>query len=372
MKTQHEAEQVVRDRQDLEQEIDLNRVEIEALSDKPLQELIDHAAGLDSQLEGVESNDQFDVDAALQRERSALDTLNQHRATKDGAQETVDKLRPARDALAIELQSLKHDISLEQQRLADQPTADVLERSLSEHESALSDAQDTQARLAAEFEALGGAEVTESIDRLERAVRQLEDKREDQKSDVRRLEGQLEHVMGNGSYEQLANCDTGLTLARAELSRIEQAAMAADRLKTVLERHRTEVVDRLLQPVKDRVSPYLRFVFPQSEPLTDDNMDFTGLSIGNQQEPFGALSGGAQEQFALMTRLGLAEVLAEDERLPLLLDDSLINSDASRIARVHSALDRASQHLQIIVFTCHEPFFDGLGAQYQIKLTPTR
>jgi uncharacterized protein YhaN len=97
-----------------------------------------------------------------------------------------------------------------------------------------------------------------------------------------------------------------------------------------------------------------------------------GLRSGNTQESFDALSGGAQEQLALLVRVGLAEVLCETDILPLVLDDALINSDAQRIHQLQRLLFRASRKLQILILTCHEPLFDTLGADYVISLPVTR
>ena len=133
-----------------------------------------------------------------------------------------------------------------------------------------------------------------------------------------------------------------------------------------------QLVDRLTAPVIARIQPYLAEIFPGSALRHGDKLDFTGLQSNNVEEDYAALSGGAQEQFSLMTRIGLAEVLAAEGRLPLVLDDSLVNSDADRIRQVHRALDRASERLQIIILTCHEPLFDELGADYQKRLSPTR
>lgn len=79
------------------------------------------------------------------------------------------------------------------------------------------------------------------------------------------------------------------------------------------------------------------------------------------------LSGGAQEQISLLTRIGIAEVLAGDGTLPLILDDVLINTDPERLRRMHRALFRAADKLQIILFSCHDVLFDGLGAELVVK-----
>jgi len=74
-------------------------------------------------------------------------------------------------------------------------------------------------------------------------------------------------------------------------------------------------------------------------------------------EPFAVLSRGAQEQVAVAIRLAAAEVLAKegDGHLPILLDDSFVHSDASRMLGLRAMIETAAAAgLQVIVFTCDE------------------
>lgn len=97
-----------------------------------------------------------------------------------------------------------------------------------------------------------------------------------------------------------------------------------------------------------------------------------GLRSDSLSEPFEELSGGAQEQLGLLTRLGLAEVLAAEGTLPLVLDDSLVGTDPERIRRIHRVLYRAAEKLQVLVMSCHNVLFDGLGAERVFKLNGAR
>jgi len=63
-----------------------------------------------------------------------------------------------------------------------------------------------------------------------------------------------------------------------------------------------------------------------------ERLDVLGLQSEQLNEPFGEMSGGAQEQISLLTRIGLAEVLAADGTLPLVLDDALVNTIRSGFA----------------------------------------
>jgi len=134
-----------------------------------------------------------------------------------------------------------------------------------------------------------------------------------------------------------------------------------------------ETRSALAAPVRAAIEPYLRRIFPRATLLLgDDDWRLTGLSAGEADEPFDQLSLGAREQFALLVRLGLAEVFAQGRRLPLVLDDPLINADPARRGSMIQALRHASRKLQILLFTCHEAEHDALAADKTVVLTGGR
>jgi uncharacterized protein YhaN len=71
-------------------------------------------------------------------------------------------------------------------------------------------------------------------------------------------------------------------------------------------------------------------------------------------------SGGEQEQIFFATRLALAEVIAEQERPLVILDDALTASDAGRLARAMKVLEEAAERMQILILTCHPERYGGL------------
>ena len=79
-------------------------------------------------------------------------------------------------------------------------------------------------------------------------------------------------------------------------------------------------------------------------------------------EDFARLSGGTQEQLALLVRLAFARLLADTgSAAPLILDDALTNADDDRIMRMFAALQHAAQSHQVLVLTCRERTFESLG-----------
>jgi hypothetical protein len=182
----------------------------------------------------------------------------------------------------------------------------------------------------------------------------------------------LQGLMADGHYETVQQAGAAVEQAEIDLSRRDLQAAATRRLWEVLSEERRRVVERLTAPVILRVKPYLQDLFPGSTLDAGEGLDIAGLQSSDLKEPFEALSGGAQEQISLLTRLGLAEVLAGEGTLPLVLDDVLINTDPERIRRIHRALYRAADKLQILLFSCHDVLFDGLGAEYVVKLEKQR
>jgi uncharacterized protein YhaN len=74
------------------------------------------------------------------------------------------------------------------------------------------------------------------------------------------------------------------------------------------------------------------------------------------------LSRGATEQLYLCMRLALAQEYAATTRLPLLLDDVLVDADPARRARMAAELARVAEELQVIMFTCQDETAELLAA----------
>lgn len=85
--------------------------------------------------------------------------------------------------------------------------------------------------------------------------------------------------------------------------------------------------------------------------------------------PLDDLSSGAEEQLFLVTRLALAQYLAEKERMLFVLDDSLVNTDPSRHERFLAILEEAAERLQVVLLTCHGERYRTLQAAKAFSLS---
>lgn len=361
-----EWSRVSREIQNLEREAGLISEEPLAALKEDLERLRTKAAELGDADNNIDL--QAATDAHDRAQQALEDAQNQCNAADKLVSQTRTELAIAE---ATANQQANHQ-KTRQSRLDAMPTSTELVSARDATHQALGQAQIALDDAVRRFDALGGEQVDDDAKRLQRAAAKLEQRQLEAKSKLDELQGSLRMLVQAGSYEDVQGCNAELELATADLVRIERDACAAKRLYDVLAKNQKALVDRLTAPVVKRIQPYLADIFPGSSLQHGDKLDFTGLQSSNTEEQFEALSGGAQEQFSLVTRIGLAEVLAGEDRLPLILDDSLVNSDADRIKHVHRVLDRASEKLQIIVFTCHEVLFDALGADFHYRLPPTR
>lgn len=347
--------------------------EIAAMSDQSPEALREEVLALEEQrllLGDVTGSPAMgEAATALREAEQALNTARQVQSQIDNRQvqhreQLVQKRQSADEA--------QERVGNAQRRLDREPTADALREAAAALELESGEAARAVVSAQSAFETLGGAGAKDDADRQQRALDGLLKRAGELKTAVDGLQAQLALLLGSargaGSYEALSEAETQRDAARQDLRRLQARADAARRLHQVLTAARDRVVEQLAKPVVARIQPYLNSIFPGSTPAAGSGLTFDGLQTRDQLEDFAALSGGAKEQFALVTRIGIAEVLAGEDRLPLILDDSLVNSDPERVQRLHRVLDRASKGLQIILLSCNEAVFDGLGAEYQVRL----
>ncbi|WP_206454900.1 AAA family ATPase [Aurantimonas marina] len=155
-----------------------------------------------------------------------------------------------------------------------------------------------------------------------------------------------------------------VTVLERRLGRLRLEAEASKLLHATLLTAQREAREHWLGPIKTQVAPYLRLIHPGTEIEFDETtLEIRGLHRAGVEEHFQRLSAGAREQVAVVTRIALAQVLKKGGHpTTVILDDALVNTDEKRLERMHLVLQKAAAELQIIVLTCRERDFRGLGA----------
>lgn len=151
----------------------------------------------------------------------------------------------------------------------------------------------------------------------------------------------------------------------ARLARFEAEKDALTRLRSALESAREGAREAYFGPVQEELKPLLGILHDDAEIDWESNTIMPGtLRRGGEPEEFDTLSGGTQEQIAILTRLAFARLFARrGQHLPIILDDALVYSDDDRIVKMFTALNRVATDQQILVFSCRQMAFASLGGE---------
>lgn len=302
------------------------------------------------------------VDAAL-RERDAA--RERHERTRN---EWVEAETERRQKAETEN---RLRTALEQER-REVPDAKLTERAATAGR-VFEECKETHGRLVAECEALDPEQIRLERERAIEARDWLRDTIENDRQAARDLAVGLRTLGQRGLAEELERVEGELEIAQEDLARIEVDSEAWKLLRDTLREAEREAKETFLEPVRERLRPYLRMLFPETElRLNEDDLEISAIVRNGVEEPFVSLSIGAREQIAVLTRLALADLLREKGKpAALILDDPLVNSDDPRFQRMQLALRKAAGTLQIIVLTCHEGRYESLGAK-TIRLADCR
>ena len=316
------------------------------------------------------------------------------RAAQEAADEARDACRAKRAALSVpeealgalhrEIENLqgRHDEGGERlrQREAEVCRAeesrgdDELRSDIEAARAALSE----QERVVARLEEQRSDETLEQLDarigRLERAQQDRREKRTGLKERIARLESRVEAAEGAGLDEAVAQGTRALERAGEQKRRLDREVAVLRLLLSTLRDAEREAKEQYMSPVLKRVRPYLRLLFPGADIHIDENLRITGVTRdAGYEEAFNRLSMGTQEQIAVLVRLAFAEMLVEQGRpATVVLDDALVFSDDVRMKRIFDILNMAALNVQVIVFTCREQLFEGLGGRAAVARTGDR
>ena len=209
------------------------------------------------------------------------------------------------------------------------------------------------------------------IERLAQIHKERRSERDRLRQEIARLEARAEERHAVGVHEEIGKHERSLEQDRLAVGRFEREVQILTLLVETLRSAETAAKERFVAPVVSRVRPYLRALFPGADVVVDEDLSVAAMRRDPEHdEPFDQLSLGTREQVTVLVRLAFAQLLAEQGRpAVVILDDSLAFSDDQRLDRLFDVLTSAAQTVQILVLTCREQLFRGLGAR-RLHLTP--
>ncbi|GGG60447.1 GTP-binding protein [Salipiger pallidus] len=179
------------------------------------------------------------------------------------------------------------------------------------------------------------------------------------------LDERIRNASGSAVEERLVETEDALAAATDRLGRIEHEVAVLTRLYAALTAARAQARERYFEPIARELRPLLNLLWPEAE-LTwaEQSLLPDGLIRDGRTEPLEILSGGTQEQIALLVRLAFARMLGKTGQVaPVILDDALVFTDDDRIERMFDALHRQAGDMQILVLTCRQRAFRNLGGK---------
>ncbi|SDC45459.1 DNA repair exonuclease SbcCD ATPase subunit [Variovorax sp. CF079] len=209
--------------------------------------------------------------------------------------------------------------------------------------------------------------LAQDIDRLRRSIDQLSRGHQQRREQILLLENTLQQAGAQGLEEQREALAGKLGQAERRHAELQRRAAALDLLCRKIDEKREATLARLQAPLSDRLHHYLPLLMPGATVQMD-----AGLAPGTIARTLASgaieagqvqdLSFGAREQLGVISRFAYADLLRQAGRPTLLiLDDTLVHSDADRLAQMKRVLFDAAQRHQVLLFTCHPEKWRDMG-----------
>ncbi|MEM9600897.1 MAG: DNA-binding protein, partial [Pseudomonadota bacterium] len=158
---------------------------------------------------------------------------------------------------------------------------------------------------------------------------------------------------------------------RDTVETLRRRAEALTLLRDTLIAAQRDLQDVYTTPVRQELVPLLARVIDGADLQLSENLGPEGLLRNGRDDALERLSGGTQEQIAILTRLAFARLLARGgQPCPVILDDALVHADDERRARMFDVLNyvgSGDDALQLIYLSCHERAARELGG-HRLKL----
>ena len=203
------------------------------------------------------------------------------------------------------------------------------------------------------------------LERARSIVKRADEDRQSIRLELGKLDTSIGIHAGEAVDEDLTDIDIRLEAARTALHGLKFEVAVLKKLSVALEMARASARNLYVEPVMKELVPLLRLFWPEAELRLDpETLLPTALVRTGTEEHFDILSGGTQEQIALLVRLAFARMLAKTGApAPVILDDAIVHTDDDRIERMFDALTRQAHDLQIVVFSCRQKAFRDLGGR---------
>ena len=309
------------------------------------------------------------LEDARGRAADARHALEKARAELSGPDKALGDLQTELTTADVRYEGAEEHLTRLRSQLEDaekQCPSDGLLENIDTAQKRLSEQEEVIAELSGEREDETLEQLQARMDRLERAIEERREKRSKLEVEISGLRSRVEASEGGGIDEVIQQKNRELELCQEEIRRSKREVDVLTLLLSTLRDAEREAKELYMSPVVNRLRPYLQLLFPGANIAIDENLKITGVvREGGYEEPFHHLSMGTQEQIAVLVRLAFAEMLVEQgQPATVVLDDALVFSDDRRMDRMFDILNMATRNIQVLIFTCREQLFEGIGGSH--------
>ncbi|MCX7492470.1 AAA family ATPase [Corynebacterium sp. P6129] len=252
-----------------------------------------------------------------------------------------------------------------------EPTEEELEELIAKQTEARDAAAGELAVAESDLQAVNPGLVEKLLRGAEAQVQSIDETIRQAERAVAENRGRIEQA--TGAEERLEKATSAERRARETLSSTLRRAEAAGRLREVLLRHRAEARRRYAEPFARRLTTMAATVFGPdvSFGLTED-LAVADRTLGQSTVDVDSLSGGAREQIGILVRLSIAELVGQDDGVPVFIDDALGSTDSGRLRRMAAVLADAGKEGQVFVLTCVPARYDHVPGRRHLTMSQLR
>jgi hypothetical protein len=211
------------------------------------------------------------------------------------------------------------------------------------------------------------SDIKKGIETIEGEFDKITEKIETANSEKAELSGEIKGF--DGIIEEKNQVDYAHGKVLEDIKRQLTDIYSMKLLLKLIEEEKEKAHQEIFKPLQERVMLNLNRLIPDMYRLDlNNNLEF-GISArthaGNFQEHINDfLSYGTREQLSFLLRLAIAEQLSQKEPQLMILDDSFVNTDTTRLPQLLEMIDESSKEIQFLIFTCKERDY----LQYKEKL----
>lgn len=290
------------------------------------------------------------AEAVRAEEAAAREALAGHRAA-------LDRAEVQRDAAVAAAARVGDRLAAARELAPDEAVEQVLASAV----EALAEARSTVAARRAALAEAGSVEEADLASAQVAADRAV-DRHTKARDALLRAEAVLAQAGQEGRADVLTRDRTRLEHATEALTRVQARADALRLLLETLRARRAEAQASYVRPFREALEELGAVVHGEDFAVeVAPDLSVVARSVGGVPVPVEALSTGAREQLAVLSRLAVARVVGGREGMPVVLDDALGWSDPARLLKMARALERAGVEAQVLVMTCSPGRYDAIA-----------